>query len=40
MCLNFIVALTVSHLTAAPPEHIQHMVEQIRVPRELAGSPE
>jgi cation/acetate symporter len=40
MCLNFIVALTVSHLTAAPPDRIQHMVEQIRVPRELAGSPE
>ncbi|MGA8204256.1 MAG: sodium:solute symporter family protein [Woeseiaceae bacterium] len=40
MCFNFIVALTVSHLTAAPPDRIQHMVEQIRVPRELAGVPE
>jgi cation/acetate symporter len=39
MCLNFIVAITVSHLTAAPPDRIQHMVEQIRVPRELSGSP-
>jgi cation/acetate symporter len=33
MCLNFIVAITVSHLTAPPPERIQHMVEHIRVPR-------
>jgi len=33
MCLNFVVAITVSHLTAPPPEHIQHMVEHIRVPR-------
>jgi cation/acetate symporter len=40
MCLNFTVALTVSYLTAAPPERIQHMVEQIRVPRELSGVPE
>ena len=40
MCLNFIVAITVSHLTAAPPDRIQHMVERIRVPRELADSPE
>ncbi|MDJ0905284.1 MAG: cation acetate symporter [Woeseiaceae bacterium] len=35
MILNFIVALTVSHLTAPPPDRIQHMVENIRVPREL-----
>jgi cation/acetate symporter len=35
MLLNFAVALIVSHLTAPPPEHIQHLVEQIRVPREL-----
>ncbi|MCH7820671.1 MAG: cation acetate symporter [Proteobacteria bacterium] len=33
MCLNFIVAITVSHMTAPPPERIQYMVEQIRVPR-------
>jgi cation/acetate symporter len=33
MCLNFVVAITVSHLTAPPPERIQHMVEHIRVPR-------
>ena len=35
MVLNFVVAITVSHLTAAPPERIQHMVENIRVPRSL-----
>jgi len=35
MLLNFAVALTVSHLTAPPPVHIQRLVEQIRVPREL-----
>ena len=30
--VNFVVALLVSRLTAAPPEHIQHLVEHIRVP--------
>ncbi len=35
MVLNFVVAITISHLTAAPPERIQHMVENIRVPRSL-----
>jgi cation/acetate symporter len=33
MLLNFVVALTVSHLTSPPPERIQHLVEDIRVPR-------
>jgi cation/acetate symporter len=33
MALNFIVAWVVSRLTAPPPPHIQHMVEDIRVPR-------
>jgi len=33
MCLNFVVAISVSYMTAPPPEHIQHMVEHIRVPR-------
>ncbi|MDX1444365.1 MAG: sodium:solute symporter family protein [Gammaproteobacteria bacterium] len=33
MLLNFVVASVVSKLTAPPPEHIQHMVEDIRVPR-------
>jgi cation/acetate symporter len=33
MCLNFTAAITVSYMTAPPPEHIQRMVEHIRVPR-------
>jgi cation/acetate symporter len=33
MLLNLGVAIAVSHLTSAPPERIQHMVEDIRVPR-------
>jgi cation/acetate symporter len=35
MLLNFAVVLIVSHLTAPPPERIQHLVEQIRIPREI-----
>jgi len=31
--LNFLVAWGVSKVTAAPPEHIQHLVEDIRVPK-------
>jgi cation/acetate symporter len=31
--VNFAVAYVVSHATAPPPEHIQHLVEDIRVPR-------
>jgi cation/acetate symporter len=30
---NFITAIVVSKLTAPPPEHIQHMVEDIRIPK-------
>jgi cation/acetate symporter len=30
--VNFAVALVVSRVTKAPPEHIQHLVEDIRVP--------
>jgi cation/acetate symporter len=30
---NFAVALLVSALTAPPPEHIQHLVEDVRIPR-------
>ena len=33
MCLNFIVAITVSAMTKAPPEHIQIMVDHIRIPQ-------
>ncbi|WP_250654815.1 sodium:solute symporter family protein [Alkalimarinus coralli] len=38
MLLNFVVAIAVSKVTAPPPEHIQHLVEDIRVPRG-AGAP-
>ena len=31
--VNFAVAWAVSKVTAEPPEHIQHLVEDIRVPR-------
>ena len=30
--VNFIVAFAVAKVTAPPPEHIQHLVEDIRVP--------
>ena len=30
--VNFAVAYGVSKVTATPPEHIQHIVEDIRVP--------
>jgi len=31
--VNFIVAFLVDKVTAEPPEHIQHMVEAVRIPR-------
>ncbi len=31
--VNFIVAFAVAKVTAPPPEHIQHLVEDVRVPR-------
>lgn len=31
--INFLVAFFVSRATQAPPEHIQHLVESIRIPR-------
>jgi cation/acetate symporter len=31
--VNFIVAFTVAKLTAPPPDHTQHLVEDVRVPR-------
>jgi len=31
--INFAVAFAVSSITKAPPEHIQHLVEDIRVPK-------
>lgn len=33
MLLNFIVSLTVARLSADPPEEVQQMVEDIRIPR-------
>ncbi|RCK35120.1 sodium:solute symporter family protein [Thalassospira xiamenensis] len=33
MILNFLVAFGVSKVTAEPPEHIQHLIEDIRVPK-------
>ncbi|HVS15399.1 MAG TPA: sodium:solute symporter family protein [Thermoanaerobaculia bacterium] len=39
MLLNFVVALTVSRLTPPPPERIQEMGEEIRLPR-MAESPD
>ena len=37
MLLNFAVALTVSHLTAPPPERVLQLVEHIRIPRSIDG---
>jgi len=36
--INFAVAITVSSFTAPPPEHIQHLVEDIRVPMGSKGA--
>ncbi len=35
---NFVTAFVVSRATKAPPEHIQHLVEDIRVPRGAMGA--
>lgn len=37
MILNFIVTIVISRLTAAPPEDVQNMVEDIRIPRGSKG---
>ena len=37
---NFVVAIGVSKMTEAPPEHIQHLVEHIRVPKGAAAAAE
>jgi cation/acetate symporter len=37
MLLNIFVVISVSYMTAPPPEHIQHLVENIRVPRTIDG---
>lgn len=36
MLLNFIVAMVVATLTPAPPQEIQHIIEDIRIPRGAA----
>jgi cation/acetate symporter len=36
--INFLTAWLVSKVTAAPPEHIQHLVEDIRVPKGAAAA--
>jgi cation/acetate symporter len=35
---NFVVAILVAKVTTAPPEHIQHLVEEIRVPKGAAAA--
>ncbi len=35
---NFVTAMIVSRMTAEPPEHIQHLVEDIRVPAGAGGA--
>jgi cation/acetate symporter len=39
MLLNFAVAIVVSRLTAAPPLHVQELVDSIRVPRGAGAAP-
>ena len=36
--INFAVANVVSKLTAEPPEHIQHLVEDVRTPKGAGGA--
>jgi cation/acetate symporter len=38
--VNFVVAMVVSKLTSPPPEHIQHLVEDIRVPKGVSMASE
>jgi cation/acetate symporter len=38
MILNFVVAWGVSKVTGKPPEHIQHLVEDIRTPKGAGGA--
>jgi len=40
MLFNLIVALVVSRLTSAPPQKIQDLVEDIRIPRGASGPVE
>jgi cation/acetate symporter len=36
--INFVVSAVVSKVTQEPPEHIQHLVEDIRVPKGAGGA--
>ena len=36
MCINFIVMIVVSQFTAAPPQKVQDMVQNLRYPREIS----
>ncbi len=36
--VNFAVAIMVAKVTAPPPEHIQHLVEDIRIPKGAGGA--
>ncbi|GAB4346606.1 MAG: cation acetate symporter [Gammaproteobacteria bacterium] len=36
--INFATAIIISKVTAEPPEHIQHLVEDIRVPKGASGA--
>lgn len=38
MLINFVVAITVSKFTPAPPQHVQDIVEDIRIPRGAGGA--
>ncbi|TNF37044.1 MAG: cation acetate symporter [Gammaproteobacteria bacterium] len=38
--VNFVVAILVSKVTAPPPEHIQHIVEDIRIPKGASAAVE
>lgn len=38
MILNFVVSVAVASVTKAPPEEIQHLIEDIRVPRGAGGA--
>jgi len=40
MVLNFIVALSVQRFTAPPPEHIQYLVDDIRIPAGVSAAQE
>ena len=40
MILNFVTTLTVSRFTSPPPESVQNMVEDIRIPRGAASAHE